>query len=181
MTLPASDRPERPAHAVYPIFLTNLAAWRVVVVGGGAVATRKIAGLLAANAYPTVIAPQTTPQIAAWRAEGRLDWAARPYAAGDLGGARLVLAATDDPAVNATVARDAAAIGALCNVADNPDLGDFHLPAVHRDPVCTVAVGTGGASPRRAVAIRDRVAAWLAQSPPAEKRTSSKHKRGLQR
>jgi cobalt-precorrin 5A hydrolase/precorrin-3B C17-methyltransferase len=172
MTYHAASRSERSAQPVYPIFLTHLASWRVVVVGGGIVATRKIAGLLAAQARPTVIAPQVTAQIAAWQSAGCLEWIARPYAAGDLTDARLVLAATDDRAVNAAVAAEAAAIGGLCNVADDPDRGDFHLPAVHRDPDYIVAVGTGGASPRRAVALRDRLAAWLTEShakPPRRK------------
>ena len=164
MPSPPSDRADRQAQPVYPVFLTDLAAWTVVVVGGGTVATRKIAGLLAAQARVTVIAPAITPQIEAWRGEGHVDWIARPYAPGDLTGARLVIAATDSRTVNVAVAQDVAAHGALCNVADNPDLGNFHVPAVHRDADYTLAVGTGGASPRRAVALRDRLAAYLAHA-----------------
>ena len=172
------DRPDHAAQPVYPVFLTNLAEWRVVVVGGGTVATRKLAGLLAAQAHVTVIAPMITSQIDAWRVASRLDWIARAYAPGDLAGARLVFAATDDPAVNAAVAQDAAALGALCNVADAPTMGDFHVPAVHRDADCTLAVGTGGASPRRAVALRDRLAHYLLRGRRDAKQQTSPDQRG---
>jgi len=75
---------------------------------------------------------------------------------------RIAFAATDQHAVNAQIADDAAALGLLCNVADDPRAGDFHLPAVHREPGLLVAVSTAGASPARAKRLRDQIAAWLA-------------------
>lgn len=159
---PLGDRPGYAAQPVYPIFLTNLAAWRVVVVGGGMVAARKVGGLLAAHANVTVIAPDLAPPLQALYDAGQVTWHPRRFDPADVTGARLVFAATDDRAVNVTVAQAAHAAGALCNVADDPIHGDFHVPAVHRSDDAVLAVGTGGASPRRAVALRNRLADLLA-------------------
>lgn len=155
------DRPGYSAQPVYPIFLTNLAAHRVVVVGGGTVAARKTSGLLAAHANVTVIAPDLVPALHALVDAGQVTWQARSFAPSDVDGARLVFAATDDRAVNAAVDQAAQGAGALCNVADDPIQGDFHVPAVHRGVDAVLAVGTGGASPRRAVALRNRLADLL--------------------
>ena len=158
---PLSNRPRYAAQPVYPIFLTHLADCRVVMVGGGAVAARKASGLLAAQAHITVIAPELAPALQAMHTAGQVTWHARRFEPEDVAGARLVFAATDDREVNAAVAEAARRAGALCNVADDPIAGDFHVPAVHRGQGAVLAVGTGGASPRRAVALRDRLANLL--------------------
>ncbi len=82
----------------------------------------------------------------------------------DVYAADMVFAATDDKALNERIAADAADAGAWCNVADDPHLGDFHVPAVHRAQGLVVGVGTEGKAPARASAIRDRIARWLASS-----------------
>jgi cobalt-precorrin 5A hydrolase / precorrin-3B C17-methyltransferase len=148
--------------SAYPITLINLRGAPVVVVGGGAVGERKLRGLLAVGAAVQLISPAITPDLRALAESGAIAWQARPYQQGDLAGARLVFAATDQRAVNAQIASDAAALGLLCNVADDPRAGDFHLPAVHREPGLLVAVSTAGASPARAKRLRDQIAAWLA-------------------
>ncbi len=150
-----------PAQAVYPVFLTNLAGAPVVVIGGGEVAARKVAGLLAVQAAVTLISPKAVPELALLAAIARITWIERPYAPGDLEGARLVFAATNVRAVNAQVAGEAAMRGILCNVVDAPAEGTFHLPAIHRQDEVVVAVGTGGSAPGRAKQVRDRIAAWL--------------------
>ncbi|MCC6167507.1 MAG: bifunctional precorrin-2 dehydrogenase/sirohydrochlorin ferrochelatase [Caldilineaceae bacterium] len=155
----------RPAQPVYPICLTNLAGAPVVVIGGGPVAARKVAGLLAVQAAVTIVSPALTPELALLAAMGRVYWINRPYVPGDLAGARLAFAATDVRAVNAQVAGEAAQRGLLCNVADAPEEGSFHLPAVHRQAELVVAVSTGGTAPGRARRLRDRIAAWLAATP----------------
>jgi cobalt-precorrin 5A hydrolase/precorrin-3B C17-methyltransferase len=147
--------------ATYPITLTNLGGALVVVVGGGAVGERKLRGLLAAGAAVRLISPAATPQLRALANSGAIRWHARPYQPDDLAGARLVFAATDQRAVNKQVADDAAALGLLCNVADDPRAGTFHLPAVYREPGLLVAVSTAGTSPARAKRLRDQIAAWL--------------------
>src|SRR6266545_1816889 len=123
---------------------------------------RKLRGLLGAGAAVRLISPAATPDLRALANSGAITWHARPYQPGDVSGARLVFAATDQRAVNAQVADDAAALGVLCNVADDPRAGDFHLPAVYREPGLLVAVSTAGASPARAKRLRDQIAAWLA-------------------
>ena len=152
--------------SAYPIVLTNLSGAPVVVVGGGPVGERKVRGLLEAGARVRLISPEVSPQLRAWAAAGRIVWQPRAYAPGDLAGARLVFAATGEREVNARVARDAALHGALCNVADAPAEGDFHLPALHRSGEMTIAVSSGGAAPGRAAALRDAIAAWLESRSP---------------
>lgn len=147
----------------YPIVLTQLRGAPVVVIGAGAVGERKARGLLAAGAAVRLISPEATAQIEDWAAANRIVWERREYAEGDLAGARLVFAATSQRAVNARVARDAAELGLLCNVADAPGEGSFHVPAVYRGDGATIAVSTDGASPAGAVALRDRIAVWLGQ------------------
>ena len=159
------DTPNRAVHPVYPIFLTHLAGAPVVVVGGGVVAARKVQGLLAVAAAVTVIAPALGEELAARHATGDFCWQPRVYHPGDLKGARLVFAATDVRAVNAQVAAEAAARGILCNVADDPAAGEFHVLAVLRptgaEEGMVIAVGSGGHSPRRTSGLRNRIAAWL--------------------
>ena len=149
--------------STYPITLTSLRGAPAVVIGGGAVGERKVRGLLAAGAAVRLISPEATDQLQAWVGAGQITWEQRGYTAGDLGGARLVFAATNQRAVNARVAGDAAALGLLCNVADAPTEGSFHLPAVYRGDGVTIAVSTDGASPARAAALRDRIARWLSR------------------
>ncbi len=157
--------PETPA-AVYPIVLTGLRGARCVVVGGGPVAARKVAGLLTAGAAVRIISPALTAGLRALADAGKLEWEPRPFAAGDLAGARLAFAATDQRAVNASVAREAAQSNILCNVADAPAGGDFHVPAVHRAHGATIAVSTHGADPAGARRLRDHLARWLAEQKP---------------
>lgn len=149
--------------STYPITLTRLRGTPVLVVGGGSVGQRKIRGLLAVAADVRLVSPQVTAPVRAWAESGRVRWTPRAYMPGDLAGARLVFAATSDRTTNALIARDAAAAGLLCNVADDPEASDFHLPAIHRANGLTIAVSTSGSSPARAAHIRDRIAEMLEQ------------------
>ena len=138
----------------YPVFL-SLEGVPVLVVGGGRVAERKVAGLAAAGARVTVVAPQVSAAVA----DQATSVHEREFAAGDCAGQRLVIAATDDPAVNAAVAAEATAAGVWVNSADDPANCTFALPAVARRGPVVVAVGTGGASPALASHLRGRIAA----------------------
>ena len=140
----------------YPIVL-DLDGVPVLVVGGGAVAMRKIEGLLAAHADVTVVAPIIADAIRALPVRLVM----RTYQPGDLDGARLVITAADDAAVNAAVAADAKFRGTLVNSADDPANCTFTLPAVARDGVVTVAISTGGASPALASHLRGEIQRWL--------------------
>src|SRR5688500_9325869 len=109
--------------APYPIVLTRLNEIQCVVVGGGAVAERKVAALLDCGGRVTVISPGLTERLQSWAGAGHLAHLCRQYQAGDLAGATLVFAATDDIEVNAAVAREATNAGVLVNVADDGDSG----------------------------------------------------------
>jgi siroheme synthase-like protein len=149
--------------ALFPLFV-ELEGRRCVVLGGGAVAERKVQGLLDAGAVVTVVSPALSPALATLAAAGGIAHVARPYAGGDLAGAALAFAATDDGAVNADVAREARARGVWVNAADDPAHCDAILPAVVRRGAVTVAVSTGGASPALARAVRERIEDALPQA-----------------
>jgi siroheme synthase-like protein len=151
----------------YPIVL-DLAGVPVLVVGGGRVALRKIEGLVAAHADVTVIAPAVTEAIHALP----IQVATRAWEPSDLDAARLVVTATDDPAVNAAVSAEARRRGIWVNSADDPANCAFTLPAVARDGAVTVAVSTGGASPALASHLRAEIERWLSEIGAADAATA---------
>lgn len=144
----------------FPLFV-ELAGRRCLVLGGGAVAARKVGGVLAAGAAVTVISPDVTPALAALAAERRVEHVARGYAPGDLAGYALAFAATDDGAINAAVADEGRRLGVWVNAADDPAHCDFILPSVLRRGALTVAVSTGGASPALARVVREEIEACV--------------------
>lgn len=139
--------------AYFPVSL-QLADKPCVVVGGGEVAGRKAASLTACGALLTVISPELCPELAREAAVGRLTWIAREYRPGDLVGFFLVIAATDDPAVQERIHQEAVAHNLLLNVADVPKWCNVILPAVVRRGELTVAISTGGRSPALARRLR---------------------------
>ena len=140
-------------------YLVNLSVEgrKAVVVGAGAVAHRKAQGLLEAGACVTVVAPEACAGLLSLAAEGRLELHLKPYDAQELEGAALVLAATDDEAVNARISADCSRLGLLVNVADRPALCAFTLPAVVRRGDLTLAVTTEGRCPAFARALREEL------------------------
>jgi precorrin-2 dehydrogenase/sirohydrochlorin ferrochelatase len=140
----------------YPLFL-EMNQRRCAVVGGGAVAARKVEGLLAADAEVTVISPAVSEGLRELFTAGAVRHVAREYRSGDLSGYDLVFVAADDAAVNAAVCRDARAQDVWVNSADDPARCDFILPAVIRRGDLTVAISTGGASPAATRAIREEL------------------------
>lgn len=127
----------------YPVNL-DLSGRRVLVVGGGAVAARKVAGLLRAGAVVTVVAPDAVPEIAE---DPDVRWHAREYRRGEVASYRLAVVATDEPTVNAQVARDGDAANVFVNAADDPAHCSFILPAVVRRGDLLLTVSTNGRSP----------------------------------
>jgi siroheme synthase-like protein len=146
--------------AYYPVCL-DMTDRPCLVVGGGPVAERKVAGLLDAGARVTVVSPSATDRLREWARADRIRLLPREYAAADLAGQAVVFVATDDGGINAGVARDARAVGVLVNAVDDPAHCDFILPAVLSRGGITVAVSTGGASPALARAVRDELGAYL--------------------
>jgi len=140
----------------YPIVLVNLE--NACVIGGGAIATRKIAGLLDAGASGvTVIAPQLSAQIETWVTQDKVKAVRRAYAPGDLAKARIVIAATNDAQVNEQVWREAIERGILVNVVDDPPHCNFHVPAIVRRGNLAVAISSGGASPALSKHLRHEI------------------------
>ena len=127
---------------------------RVVVVGGGRIAARKIEPLLDLGADVCVVAPSVVPEVRAWADVGRCSLVEREFRPSDLEGAWLVLTATDDPAVNAAVFAAGDAAGIWTNSADDPVNCSFTMMSVIRRADLVVAVGTGGRSPALAVYLR---------------------------
>ncbi|HEV8462646.1 MAG TPA: bifunctional precorrin-2 dehydrogenase/sirohydrochlorin ferrochelatase [Gaiellaceae bacterium] len=124
-----------------------------LVVGGGRVADEKVQGLLACGAEVTVVAPEVDDAICALP----VHVLERPFTSSDVVGRFLVIAATNDRSVNRLVSRVADERQTLCNVADDPELCNFILPAlVRREPI-VVGVSTGGASPALAQRLRDDI------------------------
>jgi siroheme synthase-like protein len=144
----------------YPIYM-ELRQRRCVVLGGGAVAQRRITGLLAAGADVTAISPTITDALSKLVAAGALRHIARPYEAGDLAGYDLAFIATDDFVVNQAVFSEARVRGVWLNAADDPENCDFILPAVVRRGELSVAISTGGTSPAATRVIRDELENYI--------------------
>ncbi|MEZ7132326.1 uroporphyrinogen-III C-methyltransferase [Nonomuraea sp. AD125B] len=134
----------------------RLSGRRVLVVGGGRVAQRRVPALLEAGAEVTVVSPSVTPALDDLIAAGRITWHARPYEVGDCDGAWLVQACADDRSVNTAVAAEAEAKRVWCVRADDKDAAAAWTPASGRVGEISVAVTAGG-DPRRAAGIRDAV------------------------
>jgi precorrin-2 dehydrogenase/sirohydrochlorin ferrochelatase len=139
---------------LYPAFL-NLKGRLCVVFGGGKVAERKVAKLLAAQARVRVISPAAGNLLLQWAADGQIEWVNRSYASGDAAAAWLVFAATNDPEVNRAIAAEAEAAGRLVNVADDVARCAFTVPASTRQGGVQVAISTFGTDPAKAKRLRE--------------------------
>ncbi|MFJ6620284.1 uroporphyrinogen-III C-methyltransferase [Kitasatospora sp. NPDC091335] len=153
MTAP-TPHPSTEGRTPYPVGLL-LAGRRVVVVGGGQVAQRRLPALIASGAELHLISPVTTPAVQAMADTGELTWHARPYRDGDLTGAWYVLVATDDQAVNTAVSAEAERERVFCSRSDDAAAATAWTPASGRDAGATVAVLTG--DPRHSAALRDTI------------------------
>jgi siroheme synthase-like protein len=169
---PASERTAREdsSHAgretpLFPVAL-RLVGRRVLVVGGGPIALRKVTDLLAAGARVRVVAPAFGPGFADLAGIGgaRLQTLKRRFAPEDADGSVLVIAATDDPATQRAAADAAEERGLFCNVVDVTGLCTFHVPAVLRRGSLSISVATDGTFPLLAVALRDRLASVVGEA-----------------
>jgi sirohydrochlorin cobaltochelatase len=143
-----------------PAYLSGLRlrGRRVVVVGGGAVSTRRVPRLLDAGADVTLISPTATPALDALAADGRIAWVRRAYLDGDLRGAWYVLAQTDSPQVNALVAAEAEASRTFCVRADDATGGTAWTATTMNADGVTVGV-LGSRDPVRSRGVRDALLA----------------------
>jgi uroporphyrin-III C-methyltransferase/precorrin-2 dehydrogenase/sirohydrochlorin ferrochelatase len=132
---------------------------RVLVVGGGAVAARRVPRLLAAGADVALVSPAVTPALEELASHGRIDWRRRAYGEGDCAGAWLVIACTSVPEVNAAVSREAEANRTWCTRADDAAAATAWTPASGTAGDTSIGVISG--DPRHSAAIRDAVIGGL--------------------
>lgn len=154
--------------SLFPAFL-KLEGRRVIVIGGGTLASAKIPGLLQANARVRVIAPELNHELEGWVRQQKIEWNKKLFSADDLEGAVLVIAATSLRDVNAAVYQEAERRGILCNAVDDIDNCHFYYGAIVQRGDLQIAISTNGKSPALAHRLRKEFehqfgpeyAAWL--------------------
>lgn len=140
----------------YPINL-NLSGETCLVIGGGAVAERKVESLLEYGAVVRVVSPELTPLLFRLASAGEIEHIQSGYAPEYLEGALLVIGATDDRDVNRRIYTDARARGMLVNIVDDPELCTFYVPASVRRGDLVISVSTSGKSPSMARRLREEI------------------------
>ncbi|HUX43202.1 MAG TPA: siroheme synthase CysG [Terracidiphilus sp.] len=146
--------------SLLPIFL-KLSGRRGLLVGAGTIALDKIGSLLQTGLVLRVIAPHARPEILELAAEGRLEWIQRAFQPSDLDGNFLVIAATNDPAVNAAVYRESVQRNILCNSVDDIPNCDFFFGSVVRRGSLQIAISTAGEGPAVAQRLRREIDSQL--------------------
>ena len=139
--------------SLFPAFL-KLANRRVLVVGGGSIAAQKIPGLLEAGAKVHVVSPNLSPAVSEWVRNQQITWSPKPFEAGDLNGAFLVIAATSLRDLNAHVYREADQRNILCNAVDDIDHCHFYYGSIVQRGDLQIAISTNGKSPALAQRLR---------------------------
>jgi uroporphyrin-III C-methyltransferase/precorrin-2 dehydrogenase/sirohydrochlorin ferrochelatase len=140
----------------FPLFL-RLRRQRVLLVGGGEVATRKLRLLLRAQASVEIVAEALSAEVAQLETAGQIQWLAQRFEPQQVRGCRIVIAATDDPLLNAAVAAAAGEAGIPVNVVDDPELSTFITPAIVDRAPLLVAVSSGGSAPVLARRVREQI------------------------
>lgn len=140
----------------YPIFL-DIRGFRCIVIGGGSIAEQKVKQILRAGAKVRVVSPTLTETLQKWVREGEIQHEKRAYRKGDLRGARIVFAATNDPRANAKIWEEARAEGIWMNAVDDPLHCDFIVPSMVRRGNLTLAISTNGHSPALSRKIRQQL------------------------
>ena len=148
---------------LFPLF-ADLRDRAVLVVGGGAVAERKVEALLQAGALPLLVSPVLNEKLQAWHDAGRIRWQVGEFHEASLDEAWLVIAATDDHAVNRKVYEAATARRILANVVDEAELCSFHSPAVVQRGPLQIAISSGGGAPMLARHLRRQLETQLDES-----------------
>src|ERR1700677_711031 len=144
-----------PAHLL-PIFI-KLAGRKCLVAGAGIVAEAKITSLLESDAEVRVVAPQANERVGALALSGALRWEQREFQTTDLDGIFMAIAATSDPAVNASIFEQSRQRSVICNSVDDPPHCDFYFSANVRRGDLQVAISRAGESPAVAQRLRDEI------------------------
>ena len=152
--MPSVEGPNKKGPAYYPAFLA-LTGRRCLVIGAGEVAERKVGALVEAGAKVTVVSPEATPEVERLASAGKVRWERRNHRRGDLEGAWLAIAATDDAAAQQAIFAEAEEARVFCNVVDVAERCSFIAPAVVQEGDLTVAISTGGKSPAVARRLRE--------------------------
>jgi precorrin-2 dehydrogenase/sirohydrochlorin ferrochelatase len=142
--------------AGYPVNL-QLDGRRCLVLGGGAVAERKVVGLLTAKAKVLVISPSLTPALQELASQGQISYHQSEYRPGTMDKPFLLICATDDAGVNDQAAQEGQSQGSLVNVVDNPGVCDFTVPAQFTRGDLQITISTAGKSPLLAKIIREEL------------------------
>lgn len=140
-------------HSYYPLLL-DLKNKKVVVVGGGGVAERKVLGLLSAGALVKLVSPKATETLVEMASDGLIDHMAKTFIPEDLDGAWLVISATDDSDVQELVYKEALSKRIFCNVVDQPEFCSFIVPSIVRRGNLCLSISTGGSCPALAQRLR---------------------------
>jgi precorrin-2 dehydrogenase/sirohydrochlorin ferrochelatase len=146
----------------YPVHL-DIKNRNCLVVGGGAVGTRKVNTLLACGARVTVVSPDPAQQLKKMAAEGSITLKERAYRTVDLKDMFLVIGATDDEMLNRQISEEAEQIGILCNIADRPEACNFILPSVVQRGDLVITISTSGQSPALAKRLRRKLEAQFGE------------------
>ncbi|MBD3308745.1 bifunctional precorrin-2 dehydrogenase/sirohydrochlorin ferrochelatase [candidate division KSB3 bacterium] len=161
-------------NTLFPIFI-DLTGKTCTVIGGGTVALRKIRGLLDCQATVRVVSPASVSPIRDLHQAQQLTLHERAYQPADLNGSFLVVAATNDAAVNTQIYQECTALHILCNVVDKPELCNFYYASVYTQGDLKIAISTNGISP----ALARRIKAQLADLYPDEFTPYLKYLRGI--
>lgn len=140
----------------FPVYM-RLDGAPCLVAGGGAVAARRAQKLVSFEAAVMVVAPQLSPELSELADAGRIKWCKRVFLPEDVENKTLVVAATDDHAVNLEIARLCREKNIPVNTADDGAEGSFIFPAIVRRGPLSVAISTGGASPTAALCLKERI------------------------
>lgn len=140
----------------FPLFI-DLSGKRIIVIGGGKIALRRVETLLEFADHITVVAPEVSDRIRQWKDAGRICWIDDVYHKEILKAADLVLAATDDPVCNEQVVRDCKARGIMVNASHKKELCDFYFPGIIRHKNLVVGVNSGGSDHREVREARERM------------------------
>lgn len=137
--------------------MVNIQHKKMVVIGGGKVAAKRIMSLLRFQPNITVVSPTLEKGLRSLVAKGAIHYESRKFQLNDIQGAFIVIAATDDPQVNQVI-RASCQINQLINIVDDPVNSSFHFPAIYENNEISVAVTTNGISPMLAKNLRDEFA-----------------------
>jgi siroheme synthase-like protein len=171
-----------------PIFV-KLEGNSCLVVGGGAVALQKVRSLLECGAQVTVVAPEARGEVRDLAERGSVAWRRRAYITADVAGHRLVIAATNNPALNHAVYSDAVEAGVLANAVDDPPFCDFYFGSVVRRGPLQIGISTTGESPALAQRLRQELellmdegtGPWLERLGALRREVLAKHPAGEER